>query len=147
STCIGDAIARVIRFLGHDVRGQNHLGDWGTQFGMLIQHLTESTGSDGRAIGDLNAFYQDAKRRFDDDAAFAERARKRVVALQRGDRETLELWRELVALSKQHFDAVYQRLDIDRSVLEYRGESAYNEDLDRVIDDLRSCGLLEESDG
>ena len=147
STCIGDAIARVIRFLGHDVIGQNHLGDWGTQFGMLIQHLTETSGGERREIADLNAFYQDAKRRFDEDPEFAERARSRVVALQRGDEATLAAWRELVGLSKQYFDTIYARLDIDRDLLEYRGESAYNDDLDAVIDDLDKAGLLAESDG
>jgi len=147
STCIGDAIARVIRFLGHDVIGQNHLGDWGTQFGMLIQHLTETSGGERREIADLNAFYQDAKRRFDEDPEFAERARSRVVALQRGDEATLAAWRELVGLSKQYFDTIYARLDIDRELLEYRGESAYNDDLDAVIDDLDKAGLLAESDG
>jgi len=147
STCIGDAIARVLRFIGHDVIGQNHLGDWGTQFGMLIQHLTETGGIERLEIADLNAFYQDAKRRFDEDPEFAERARLRVVALQRGDEATLAAWRELVALSKRYFDALYERLDIDRTLLEYRGESTYNDDLDAVIEELDKAGLLEESEG
>ncbi|MFO7287001.1 MAG: arginine--tRNA ligase [Gammaproteobacteria bacterium] len=147
STCIGDAIARVLRFLGHDVIGQNHLGDWGTQFGMLIEYLMESGGAVSREIGDLNAFYQEAKRRFDGDPEFAERARLRVVALQRGDAETLELWRTLVDASKRYFDTIYERLDIDRSLLEYRGESAYNDDLDDVIRGLDEAGLLRESEG
>ena len=147
STCIGDAIARVIRFLGHDVIGQNHLGDWGTQFGMLIQHLTETGSAERREIADLNAFYQEAKRRFDEDPEFAERARSRVVALQRGDEATLAAWRELVERSKRYFDAIYERLDIDRELLEYRGESAYNDDLDAVIEDLDKAGLLAESEG
>lgn len=148
STCIGDAIARVLRFLGHDVIGQNHLGDWGTQFGMLIEYLTEigSAGA-GDEIADLNAFYQAAKRRFDEDPDFAERARLKVVALQSGDEEALELWRRLVAASKRHFDALYDRLDIDRTQLEYRGESAYNDDLDDVIEGLEKAGLLRESEG
>src|SRR5690606_7777265 len=147
STCIGDAIARVLRFLGHDVIGQNHLGDWGTQFGMLIEYLMETGGTEKREIADLNAFYQEAKRRFDDDPAFAERARLRVVALQRGDTETLELWRMLVDESKRYFDTIYERLDIDRSLLEYRGESSYNDDLDDVIRGLEEAGLLRESEG
>ena len=147
STCIGDAIARVLRFIGHDVIGQNHLGDWGTQFGMLIQHLTETGGIERREIADLNAFYQEAKRRFDEDPDFADRARLRVVALQRGDEATLAAWRELVALSKRYFDTLYERLDIDRTLLEYRGESAYNDDLDAVIEELDEAGLLEESEG
>ena len=147
SICIGDAIARVIRFLGHEVIGQNHLGDWGTQFGMLIQHLTETANGERREIADLNAFYQDAKRRFDEDPEFAARARARVVALQSGDEATLAAWRELVELSKRHFDAIYERLDIDRDLLEYRGESAYNDDLDAVIAELDEAGLLTESEG
>src|SRR5690554_4129063 len=147
STCIGDAIARVLRFLGHDVIGQNHLGDWGTQFGMLIEYLMETGGAVSREVGDLNAFYQEAKRRFDGDPDFAERARLRVVALQRGDAETFELWRTLVDASKRYFDTIYERLDIDRSLLEYRGESAYNDDLDDVIRGLDEAGLLRESEG
>src|SRR5690606_34610486 len=94
STCIGDAIARVIRFLGHAVTGQNHVGDWGTQFGMLIQHLNETSATGRREIADLNAFYQEAKRRFDEAPAFAERSRAKVVTLQRGDEATLAAWRE-----------------------------------------------------
>ena len=147
STCIGDAIARVLRFLGHEVIGQNHLGDWGTQFGMLIQHLDESPEAARGAIADLNAFYQAAKQRFDDDDAFADRARARVVALQGGDEETLASWRELVGISKRHFDAIYARLGIDRERLEYRGESAYNDELDRLIGDLERAGLIVESEG
>ncbi|HEX7081621.1 MAG TPA: arginine--tRNA ligase [Gammaproteobacteria bacterium] len=147
STIIGDAIARVLRFLGHETIGQNHLGDWGTQFGMLIQHLIESGTAERREIGDLNAFYQAAKRRFDEDDEFAERARRRVVALQSGDEETLALWRRFVELSKRHFDEAYERLDIDREHLEYRGESAYNDDLDAVVADLERAGQLEESEG
>lgn len=147
STGIGDAIARVLRFLGHDVIGQNHLGDWGTQFGMLIQHLIESGQAEQQEIGDLNAFYQAAKQRFDAEPDFAERARQRVVSLQRGDEETLGLWRKLVEVSKRHFDQAYDRLDIDRGQLEYRGESTYNDDLDAVIADLEKAGLVKQSEG
>ena len=147
STCIGDAIARVLRFLGHEVIGQNHLGDWGTQFGMLIEQLAETSATAGREIADLNAFYQDAKQRFDQDPAFAQRARARVVMLQQGDEATLAAWRELVAQSKQYFDAIYARLDIEQELLEYRGESAYNEDLDAVLAELEQARLLEQSDG
>lgn len=147
STCIGDAVARVLRFLGHEVIGQNHLGDWGTQFGMLIEHMIESGVADRGEVADLNAFYRDAKERFDEDPAFAERARSRVVALQGGDADTLALWRTLVTVSKRHFDGIYERLDIDRSLLEYRGESAYNDDLDDVIAGLDEAGLLRESEG
>ena len=147
STGIGDAIARILRFQGHRVIGQNHLGDWGTQFGMLIEHMVESGQSGEGEIGDLNTFYQAAKQRFDDDADFADRARRRVVALQSGDEETLGRWRELVELSKRHFDAIYQRLDIDTELLQYRPESAYNPMLPGVIDDLDKADLLKQSEG
>src|SRR5690606_1234344 len=112
-----------------------------------IQHLMEAGAAERRDIADLNAFYQEAKRRFDEDPEFAERARSRVVALQRGDDATLAAWRELVENSKRYFDVIYERLDIDRGLLEYRGESAYNDDLDAVIEDLDKAGLLAESEG
>jgi arginyl-tRNA synthetase len=148
STGIGDVLARVLRFAGHDVVGQNHLGDWGTQFGMLIQNMLEGpAGGDAVSVTQLNAFYQAARKRFDEDPAFAERARLRVVALQAGDAETLARWRELVEVSKRHFDALYARLDIDTADLEYRGESAYNDDLPRVIRELDAAGQLHESEG
>ncbi|MEX2387844.1 MAG: arginine--tRNA ligase, partial [Phycisphaeraceae bacterium] len=119
SSVIGDAIARVLAFQGHAVIRQNHLGDWGTQFGMLIEHLAESGWTPGAAqeagatdtlIADLNRLYREAKQKFDADADFADRARQRVVALQGGDAETVALWRDLVAESKHHFNAVYERL-------------------------------------
>ncbi len=147
STGIGDVLARVLRFAGHTVIGQNHLGDWGTQFGMLIQFMDENGDGGGEPMRDLNAFYQAARKRFDEDPAFAERARKRVVALQAGDADTLARWRELVEESKRHFDEIYRRLDIDTTDLEYRGESAYNDDLPKVIDDLAAAGQLHESEG
>ena len=152
STGIGDAIARVLRFLGHRVIGQNHLGDWGTQFGILIQDLVErhpkvASGDSGEGIGDLNTFYQSAKQRFDSDPEFADRARKRVVALQSGDADTLRQWNRLVELSKKHFEEVYRRLDIDTTHLEYRGESAYNDQLKPTVEALRQAGQLKESEG
>src|SRR5687767_3173691 len=98
SSVIGDALVRVLSCVGHDVVRQNHLGDWGTQFGMLIEHLAE-VGFDGEGIGDLNALYQESQARFEGDAAFAERARQRVVQLQGGDAGTLSAWEDLVAES------------------------------------------------
>lgn len=151
STGIGDTIARVLKFLGHEVIGQNHLGDWGTQFGMLIQHMIEleqgGEANTSNAMSDLNVFYQEAKRRFDEDAEFADRARKRVVALQGGDEETLRRWRQLVDQSKAHFDEAYRRLDIDTTALEYRGESAYNDMLKPLVAALREAGQLKEDQG
>ena len=108
SSIIGDALCRVLAWLGHDVVRQNHLGDWGTPFGMLIEHLLD-VGADAGAhdVSDLTAFYQGARTKFDGDPAFAERARRRVVLLQAGDEETLGLWRLLVDESRRHFNAVY----------------------------------------
>src|SRR5947209_1240364 len=106
STIIGDALARVLGFLGHTVIRQNHLGDWGTQFGMLIEHLVDEgwDRSADHSISDLNALYREANARFNSDSEFAERARKRVVSLQGGDTETLDLWHQLVAESVHHME-------------------------------------------
>lgn len=149
STIIGDAIARVLDLLGHDTIRQNHIGDWGTQFGMLIEHmLDEGFGAGGeRSIRDLNALYQAAKRKFDASPGFAERARKRVVALQGGDATTLALWRELIRQSQEHFNEVYRRLGVLLTDDDVRGESFYNEFLPGVVEALEAKGLLEESEG
>lgn len=147
STVIGDAIARLLEFQGHRVIRQNHLGDWGTQFGMLIQHLQERGNAGGTLQGDLNELYQEAKRRFDADEGFAERARQRVVLLQSGDPDTLWQWRELVAISKRHFQQVYERLDVSLTEGDYRGESSYNPMLGEVVAGLDRLGLLRESEG
>jgi arginyl-tRNA synthetase len=149
STIIGDAIVRVLEAQGHAVIKQNHVGDWGTQFGMLIEHMLD-IGWDqqsGHGIGDLNALYQQAKKHFDDDADFAARARQRVVKLQGGDEQTLALWRELVAESERHFQAVYDRLDVRLSTADVRGESAYNDQLADVAASLKQLGVLTESEG
>ncbi|MFI9818039.1 arginine--tRNA ligase [Saccharothrix variisporea] len=149
SAIIGDAVVRLLEFAGHDVVRHNHLGDWGTPFGMLIEHLTEldAGGSAGHSIGDLNAFYQAARRKFDGDPDFADRARRRVVALQSGDEETLSLWRELVRASEQHFAEVYALLDVKLDDDDYYGESFYNPFLDEVVEELAAAGLTEVSDG
>jgi arginyl-tRNA synthetase len=153
STIIGDCIARTLACQGHVVIRQNHLGDWGTQFGMLIEHLLSLTGGDGSrdsvpaAIGDLNAFYQDAKRHFDNDPAFAERARKRVVALQAGDAETRSLWRKLYDTSISYFNATYARMNVLLTDTDIRGESAYNDALPDVVRELEALGLASMSDG
>ena len=143
SSVIGDCIARVLAFQGHRVIRQNHLGDWGTQFGMLIRHLDE-VGSEGRT---LNELYQEAKQRFDVDPEFAERARKQVVALQAGDPAALDCWRSLVDQSKAHFHDVYGRLDVSLTDADYRGESFYNSQLAGVIEGLEQSDQLKDSQG
>lgn len=148
SAIIGDAIVRVLTALGHQVIRQNHIGDWGTQFGMLIQFMMEAGDqADDHAIGDLNKLYQQAKKRFDDDASFAERARLRVVKLQGGDEDTLAIWRKLVAQSEKHFQVVYSRLGVLLEQSDIRGESFYNPMLPAVVSDLQTQGLLQESQG
>lgn len=149
STIIGDAICRVLEFSGDRVVRQNHLGDWGTQFGMLLEHLVETgwTASVHSSISDLNQLYQLAKARFDADAAFAERARKRVVALQSGDAESRALWQALIAESVRHMNAAYVRLGVLLEDADIRPESYYNPMLPTVVTDLRAAGLLVEDGG
>ncbi len=150
STVIGDALARMYRFAGHEVIARNHVGDWGTPFGMLIEHLVdlgEARAAATLGIGDLNAFYRDARVKFDADDAFKERSRLRVVALQGGDPETLRLWRVLVDQSVRYFGEVYAKLDVTLSPEDVVGESFYNPMLEGVVADLEAAGLLVESDG
>jgi arginyl-tRNA synthetase len=148
STVLGDALARVLSHVGHDVIRQNHLGDWGTQFGMLIEHLLDEnhTGHDLDlpALADL---YRRARSRFDSDVSFADRSRARVVALQASDEETLALWRQLVAVSLAAFDEMYARLGAQLTDADVAAESSYNDDLAKVVADLDDAGLLTESDG
>ncbi len=150
STVIGDALARMYRFAGHEVIARNHVGDWGTPFGMLIEHLVD-LGEAGAittlGIGDLNAFYRGAREKFEVDEAFKERSRLRVVALQGGDPETLRLWRVLVDQSVRYFGEVYAKLDVTLSPEDVVGESYYNPMLEGVVADLAAAGLLVESDG
>ncbi len=150
STVIGDALARMYRFAGHEVIARNHVGDWGTPFGMLIEHLVdlgEARAAATLGIGDLNAFYRDARVKFDADDAFKERSRLRVVALQGGDPETLRLWRVLVDQSVRYFSEVYAKLDVTLSPEDVVGESFYNPMLEGVVADLEAAGLLVESGG
>jgi arginyl-tRNA synthetase len=149
STIIGDCIARILAFLGHDVLRLNHVGDWGTQFGMLITYLREAypaalTTSDALDIGDLVTFYQQSKQRFDADPDFQKASGQAVVALQAGDAETLQAWQLLCDQSRREFDKIYQRLNIQ---LTERGESFYNPHLEQVITDLKTAGLLVEDQG
>lgn len=150
TTVVGDALARVLEHLGHTVVRQNHIGDWGTPFGMLIEHLLDvGEGSDEALLveTDPNSFYQAARRKFDDDPGFAVRARARVVALQGGDADTLRLWAELVELSKHYFNAIYSRLGVSLTDADLAGESTYNADLPRVCDELTDAGIATVSDG
>jgi arginyl-tRNA synthetase len=149
STIIGDALVRVLAFQGHDVVRQNHLGDWGTQFGMLIEHLIDEgwDASGDHTISDLNALYQEAQGRFSSDEEFADRARRRVVSLQSGDEQTLAVWRGLVAESERHMQEVYDRLGVLLTPDDIRGESFYNPMLPGVVSDLEAKGLTVVDDG
>ncbi|MBS3733540.1 MAG: arginine--tRNA ligase [Phycisphaerae bacterium] len=150
STIIGDALVRVSEFLGHNVIRQNHVGDWGTQFGMLTAYMDardDDAGDGGHRIADMEAFYQAAKRRFDTDEAFADAARRSVVKLQGGDEHALSVWRDVVDQSLRHAQEVYDRLGVTLQREHVRGESAYNDDLPRVVADLDAAGLLSESQG
>ncbi|MDG4826966.1 arginine--tRNA ligase [Asanoa sp. WMMD1127] len=150
STVIGDAVVRLLEWLGHRVTKANHLGDWGTPFGMLIEHLLdigETEAAHELSLGDLNGFYRAARAKFDADDAFKERARLRVVALQSGDEQTRRLWRLLVDESEKYFLAVYERLDVCLTEKDFFGESFYNDMLTPVVEELDRLGLLRESDG
>jgi arginyl-tRNA synthetase len=150
STVIGDAVARLLTWLDHDVQRANHVGDWGTPFGMLIEHLLdlgETEAAHELSVGDLNGIYRAARVKFDSDPGFADRSRGRVVALQSGDRTTLRLWKLLVAESERHFLAVYDTLDVMLTSDDFFGESFYNPMLAPVVDELDRLGLLHESDG
>ncbi|HKQ68419.1 MAG TPA: arginine--tRNA ligase, partial [Polyangiaceae bacterium] len=151
TSVIGDALVRTLEFLGHRVIRQNHLGDWGTPFGMLIEHLldlgADAAANTARSIADLNLFYQVARAKFDADPSFADRARQRVVLLQGGDEPTLALWRELVDQSKRHFTAVYAKLGVTLTDADVRGESFYNAMLPSVVAELEEKGLARTSDG
>ncbi len=150
SSVIGDAAVRLFDWLGHRVIKANHLGDWGTPFGMLIEHLLdigESEAADELSVGDLDSFYKAARKKFDADADFAERARRRVVALQSGDEATKRLWRLLVEQSEKYFLAVYDRLDVRLTAKDFCGESFYNDALAPVVEELDRLGLLRDSEG
>ena len=150
STVIGDSIVRLVGFVGHTVIRENHIGDWGTPFGMLIEHLVdlgEEEAAHELGVGDLDAFYKDARRSFEASEEFKTRARNRVVALQGGDPETLRLWHTLVSESTKYFNKVYRQLDVLLTDDDLMGESAYNDLLAPVVERLRTAGLLESSDG
>lgn len=149
SSIIGDSLARVWSYLGHTVVAQNHVGDWGTQFGMLVAYLVDQqqAGKADMALADLEAFYRDAKVRFDNDAAFADRARDYVVKLQSGDEAVLALWRQFVATSLQHAQVVYDQLSLRLNEHDVMGESAYNPMLADTVATLLAKGLAVDDDG
>ena len=149
SSIIGDAIARVLRFAGHEVILQNHIGDWGTPFGMLLEQLIDRGWDQAgdHSLADLNRLYEEARARFDSEPAFAERCRQRVVKLQGGDEESLAFWRRLIDESCAHMNHVFELLGVLLRDGDLRGESFYNPRLAGVVEDLRSGGLLVESDG
>lgn len=149
STIIGDSLARTLEFLGHDVLRLNHVGDWGTQFGMLITHLRKVcpealTASEAVDLGDLVVFYKEAKQRFDQDEAFKAASREAVVELQSGGEEALRAWQILCEQSRREFQKIYDRLNIK---ITERGESFYNPLLPDVVKDLKSLELLETDQG
>lgn len=149
STIIGDAIARVLQLKGYQVIRQNHVGDWGTQFGMLIAHFDdEAKAHPGEVkLNDLESFYKAAKLRFDSEPEFAERARNLVVALQSGDEKCLSMWKAFIDLSIEHCQEVYERLGVALKPSDVKAESAYNDDLPVIVSLLQDKGLLVEHDG
>lgn len=147
STIIGDSDCRCFEYLGHDVRRVNHLGDWGTQFGMLLSFMLEEYPdfqTNPPDISDLESFYKRAKKRFDEDVAFKEKSRLKVVELQSGDPQALEIWGYICKVSKDYLQVIYRRLGI---VIEDVGESFYNPMLPGLVADLRAKGLAVESEG
>ena len=146
STVIGDALARILTYKGHRVIGENHIGDWGTPFGMLIEHFLECENIEVKDI-DLENFYKDARYKFDNSEDFAVRSRERVVKLQSKEPETIVLWKELVDISLLHFNEVYRMLNVLLTDDNLAGESIYEELLPEVVDRLSNQDLIEESNG
>jgi arginyl-tRNA synthetase len=147
STIIGDALARVLAFAGHDVIRQNHLGDFGTQFGMLVENMIENERTQVTNFKDLGVLYRESKLRYDEDEEFAERARARVVALQSGDERTQNIWAGLVSVSRTHMRDLYQRLGVSLEDTDIKGESSYNNDLAKVVSELQAAGVVQTSEG
>ena len=151
STIIGDSVVRTLEFLGHNVIRQNHVGDWGTQFGMLLAYMEELQANNGSKssleLSDLETFYRAAKVRFDESEEFATRARNLVVELQSGDEYCNKLWRQFNDISLSHCHEVYVKLGVSLTRNDVHGESAYNNDLAQVVTDLKNQNLLTESNG
>ena len=150
TTIVGDSVVRVLEYLGHKVIRANHIGDWGTQFGMLLEHLLdvgEESANDQLAAGEINAFYQAANAKFKADASFAERSRHRVVTLQAGDPGTLRLWTMLINDTKKYYNTIYARLGVTLTDADLAPESFYNSMLADVCDELQAKGVAVISDG
>ena len=149
STIIGDAAVRTLEFLGHNVIRANHVGDWGTQFGMLIAYLEKQQNEHHEeiALADLEAFYREAKVTYDADEAFAERARNYVVKLQGGDEYCRSMWKKLVDITMSQNQQVYDRLNVTLTRKDVMGESLYNDMLPGIVADLREKGLAVTSEG
>jgi arginyl-tRNA synthetase len=150
STIIGDAVTRTLEFQGQNVIRQNHVGDWGTQFGMLLAYMEELRAKNieiSKNLSDLEVFYRAAKGRFDESEDFANRARQLVVELQSGNEQCITLWEEFKDISISHCQEAYKRLGVSLSKEDIRGESAYNEDLSVVVSELDKKELLQESQG
>jgi arginyl-tRNA synthetase len=150
SSIIGDSVARTLELLGHNVIRQNHVGDWGTQFGMLLAYMEEKRAEDAEIsmqLSDLEVFYRAAKGRFDESEDFANRAREMVVMLQSGDAECNKLWQEFNDVSLNHCHEIYKRLNVKLTRDDVRGESFYNNDLKNIVAELEQQGLLTESNG
>lgn len=149
STLIGDALVRMLSFCGHEVIRENHIGDWGTPFGMLIQYLKEKgvTHANTLEVGDLDAFYKAARKRFDEDLEFQRQAKENVVLLQQADPQTLSLWNKLVEQSTRYFQRVYEKLGVLLTEKDIKGESFYKELIPIVINDLKEKSLLVNDQG
>ena len=150
STIIGDAVVRALEFRGDKVIRQNHMGDWGTQFGMLIAHLSDKLASNEvaeTALADLENFYREAKVRFDNEEGFADRARADVVKLQSGDQACAKLWQQFIDISITHSEEIYTKLNVSLQRSDIMGESAYNDDLSAVIDELMAADIAVEDQG
>jgi arginyl-tRNA synthetase len=150
STIIGDAVVKALEFRGDKVIRQNHMGDWGTQFGMLIAHLSDKLAGNEiaeTALSDLENFYREAKVRFDNEEGFADRARTDVVKLQSGDPECAKLWQQFIDISIHHSEDIYDKLNVSLTRKDIMGESAYNSDLSAVIDELMAKEIAVEDQG
>ena len=150
TTIVGDSLARTLEHLGHHVIRQNHIGDWGTPFGMLIEHLLDVGETSSEAdllVTDPNTFYQSARAKFDADDTFQARSRSRVVALQAGDIDTLVTWERLVGMSKTYFNLIYGTLGVTLTDADLMGESHYNDELAGICDELEAAGIATISDG
>ena len=147
STIIGDAISRILEFHGDHVIRQNHIGDWGTQFGMLIAYLSATDNAAESHIEDLDKFYKEARKRFDADPKFADTARETVTKLQSGGQNELALWQKIIEESRRHFQPLYAQLGIRLTTADERGESFYNPMLPQNVTELLASGVAVRSEG